>query len=727
MRKVVVFFLIALTLTIFTATASLPPDNNVEKLSFLQKVPKVDAYLSTNPQLNNHLENATTDEKIAILSTIAIGQGDNLFHPFDGSPQTVNSLQKLTKILVDTERFYLKIGGIIGYHDTVQSLIDANNSPNEQLPPSKYYQPKGISLTKPSEDTDYAIKQYILNMPAFGEMYPIGGAGDRLNLIDEETGEPLPAALLPFTGRNLLSGMIRDLQSREFLYHRLTGKQQITPVAMMTSLAKDNHKHILEICEKDSWFGRPIDSFRLFTQIQVPVISTNGDWMMKGPLELNVKPGGHGVIWQTAKDNGILDWFHEDNRVALLLRQVNNPIANTDYGLLAFLGFGIDQGKQFGFASCQRIVGSAVGMNVLKETKVDDTYRYSISNIEYTEFSKLGIDDTPVGKGSPYSSFPGNTNILFGNISTIESCIEKCPIPGMIINMKSPFTRYKEDGTYESIKGGRLESTMQNIADFITDSYPERIDPPSATDLKTYLTFNHTKQTLSVTKKSYTSGGPIADTPSGGYYDLQSNYYDLLTQHCQMDLPALPYSAEYVESGPACNVLIHPAIGPLWSVIAQKIRSGKIHPGSELQLEVAEVDIENLNLAGSLIVEATHPLGSVNEDGIITYDYDNGKCTLINVTVQNAGINRSANNTFWKNEVKRNESLQIILHGQAEFHAENITITGNHRIEVPDGYRVVAEEVDGEVQFMQSSLTKPSWYWSYTFDSNDRITLQKKT
>ena len=45
-----------------------------------------------------------------------------------------------------------------------------------------------------------------------GEIYPLGGAGDRLGLVDEVTGESLPVAMLPYCGRTLLEGLIRDLQ-----------------------------------------------------------------------------------------------------------------------------------------------------------------------------------------------------------------------------------------------------------------------------------------------------------------------------------------------------------------------------------------------------------------------------------------------------------------------------------------------------------------------------------
>lgn len=43
-------------------------------------------------------------------------------------------------------------------------------------------------------------------------MIPLGGAGDRLGLKCEETGQSLPTAMLPYCGRTLLESIIRDLQ-----------------------------------------------------------------------------------------------------------------------------------------------------------------------------------------------------------------------------------------------------------------------------------------------------------------------------------------------------------------------------------------------------------------------------------------------------------------------------------------------------------------------------------
>lgn len=43
---------------------------------------------------------------------------------------------------------------------------------------------------------------------------------------------------------------------------------------------------------------------------------------------------------------------------------------------------------------------------------------------------------------------------------------------------------------------------------------------------------------------------------------------------------------QYLEKGPGFIFLYHPALGPLWDVIAQKIRGGALMVGSELVLEV---------------------------------------------------------------------------------------------------------------------------------------------
>ena len=42
----------------------------------------------------------------------------------------------------------------------------------------------------------------------------------------------------------------------------------------------------------------------------------------------------------------------------------------------------------------------------------------------------------------------------------------------------------------------------------------------------------------------------------------------------------------FLKAGPNFIFLFHPSLGPLWDIIAQKLRGGALAPGSELVLEV---------------------------------------------------------------------------------------------------------------------------------------------
>ena len=99
----------------------------------------------------------------------------------------------------------------------------------------------------------------------------------------------------------------------------------------------------------------------------------------------------------------------------------SNPMAGTDATLLSLSGSGYTDSRSFGFASCPRVVGAAEGMNVLMERRTQGPegqweHTYNVTNVEYTEFEKMGICDVPNAPGSQYSRFPANTNVLYVNM-----------------------------------------------------------------------------------------------------------------------------------------------------------------------------------------------------------------------------------------------------------------------------------------------------------------------
>lgn len=703
----------------------------VEALRKAKTIPKKIALLSSFQTVSQDFKDlciqfpalAEADEikTLCVKSMIAIDQHRHIFKPKFNS----QSLENFFNDLIAVETFYQETGGIVGYHLTVISLILEQQNPPKPIPEKKYHQPSGLDFTQETRETRQAIRHGVEHMHTLGEIYPVGGAGERLNLSDEKTAEPLPVAQLLFAGRTLLEGLFRDLQAREYLHYKLCRKQLNTPVAMMTSTEKNNHQHIREICERNNWFNRQEQHLFWFIQPLVPVITIDGRWSLKGPFALNLKPGGHGVIWKLAKNHTLFDWFRKKQRHRALIRQINNPLAGTDHTLLGFLGVGCNENKSFGFASCNRLLNTSEGMNVVIEEKIDDTYCYCTTNIEYTEFKKHGLKDVPHEEGSAFSVFPANTNILFADLNAIEKIVDAAPLPGQLINMKSKISVENEDGSIQEIHAGRLETTMQNIADFLIDCFPQR--QTDFSKLKTYLTFHERAKTISVTKHSLRPNGSPAETPEKCYYDLLLNMHHLFTHYCEMELP-LPNSLEaYLAKGPSFIVQLHPAIGPLFSIIGQKIRRGKLFPHSELILEIAEIEIQNLQLNGSLRIFAENITGTIESDGTIRYSEQTGKCILKNVHVTNRGIDRKQPNIYWKNEIHLAESMQIIINGNGEFIAEDVTFEGNIKLEVPDGHCMRITLKNGRLDYQTTKITKPSWHWAYSWDSEDRICLTKKT
>lgn len=93
----------------------------------------------------------------------------------------------------------------------------------------------------------------------------------------------------------------------------------------------------------------------------------------------------------------------------------------------------------------------------------------------------------------------------------------------------------------------------------------------------------------------------IAQTPDGSFLDLQRNAAELLSL-CGVHVPEMCDVPTYLQRGPSFVFLYHPALGPLWSVIAQKVQGGRMEGGSELVLEVADAQVRGLNLQGSLLI-----------------------------------------------------------------------------------------------------------------------------
>lgn len=614
-------------------------------------------------------------------------------HPAFSLPR----LEEILRLFVSTDQFYQEMGGVAGYLEKIRLFLNTK-APSKLTESVVYHAPFLTDIVNENETVREAMGWGIEALPYMGEMIPLGGAADRLHLVDSATGTELPAAKLQFAGKTLFERLICDIQAREFLYFESFGVQITTPIAIMTSLEKDNHFHIEEMLKEQGYFGRPKDSYRIFTQPLVPVVDAEGNWVFSDDLKLVMKPGGHGAIWKLALESGVFSWFKEWGKTKVLVRQINNPMAGLDYGLLALIGIGWKKDQKFGFASCPRLLRSAEGVNVLVEKEVEGKKVIVLTNIEYCDFAKFGIEDLPLEKEGLYSRFSSNTNLLFADLASIQQAVVQCPFPGLLVNLKKGSYLNSKQERQETVFG-RLESTMQNIADVFIEEKQETLIPKN-----TFITYNKRHKTISTTKKAYVEGGSVQETPEACFYDALFAARELLEDVCRFKLPKQRPIEEMLARGPEFVFLYDPSLGPLYAKIREKIQGGEFALGADLHLEISDALIRELRIQGSLQIKAKRLLGGYDQKGILQYDHTVGKCILKNVEIVNQGVDWQNSRPFWKGIYTRKESVEIILHGKSLLIMEDVKLVGSHCFEVFDGETVRISEAQGQLQIERAFL-----------------------
>ena len=326
--------------------------------------------------------------------------------------------------------------------------------------------------------------------------------------------------------------------------------------------------------------------------------------------------------------------------------------------------------------------------------------------------------------------------MLYIGLEKIQKALERSPrgaFPGMLVNLSKPVTK-------DGVRGGRLETSMQNIADALEGfSAPgERLPPSRWGELPTFVLYSSRRRITSSAKKKRDvtrepSAQNLAQTPDGSFLDLLRNAADLLDA-CGVEHPAHDGGdvRTYLDRGPGFIFCADPAIGPLWDVTAQKIRGGKLHDRAEVRLEIAEAQWENVEVDGSLLVAATAPLGGTGDGGDVSV-FDDTKCgraRLLDVTVRNKGVDWGAPGTqAWSATLTRVESCTVTLHGDAEIDARGVVLRGDVTYDVPAGKRLELFAGPGgpeDVVERWSDLRadgKPSWQWRYALGEGGKVEI----
>lgn len=549
-------------------------------------------------------------------------------------------IQRITEL----EEFYQGIGGIQGYQNLAQTLL---NSPEKEavrisVPP-----------IAPIEQEDPELLNLGIDAQAhLAEIYPIGGAADRLNHHRENEDGEFPAATLKFFEFTLFERLIRDLEAREELYFQKHGKRIETPIVIMTSDIRYNHSEIMKLCQEKSWFGRSPKSIKFVRQPLVPTFDRKGNWHLTQSERTLFKPGGHGVIWHLLKQEKVFAFLKERGVSHALVRQINNPIAAVDHGLISFLGLGMKKKAHFGFASCAPRVGISEGRNVLLEDG-------RISNIEYCEWRNSCDEDE--------DKYLANTNILFVQLEAIENALEKMHFPGLLINFKK----------IRALDVARVESTMQNIVEAIE---PEKI----------FLTKLKRRKTISPIKHLFSPKlNKILETPEGCIFDFLSNAQELLNRFCVIETPPLPKFEEFLSEGAPYYFSYHPSLGPAYTEIQKKVYGGRIGKGVAIHIEATNVELKNTTFNGHL-----HILAKTK----------NHRCVFHDVDILGREEKSFDPTKLWKEAFPLKGALRIILEEGSEFIAEGIMFDGPFTIEVKPKTRLIARNTYGMLTFLEQKI-----------------------
>lgn len=671
-----------------------------DKSSALRKEPLVISSMCSYPQLEQYLALKGDVEFICFALMALLKQLDHVLYGLTKHERFQEALEGMGSILSQCEYFYAPIGGLLGYYvETLHQMMSALHILPYQMEEQTCIQyeeapcstdvcsnktkswnfSKRSCIDQPMDNNESRIKSGVISLSKIALLFPVGGAGERLGLIDEVTKEPLPVAFLSFLGRPLLEHLFRDTEALEYLYEKCFSRPCSIPIILMDSYEQLNNKKIERLLEQNNYFHKSKNSICTMTQPLVPLFDLEGNFALTGPMTLLTRPGGHGVVWRLAYLSNVFEWLNSRGVEHLLIRQINNPLAGVDDALLTMLGIGVRENKAFGFAACSARSGLAEGRIVLKIVQQEIGRLAGLSNLEYTGFdSLLKHDPSFFTRVHLYA----NTNILYANCHIVQNLAKKIVAPGMLINMKGQFSLY-EKGQYLNKKAVRLESTMQNISDSMYDQFGQE-EKISSERLSTFLAVFDREKLFSVTKKALLSLKEPHETPEACVYDWYKMVLLLLKSMIKTTIPEEQTFEQFVEHGPNLLFYFHPALGPLWALIRQKIQHVHVAPFAEFEIELAEVSICSFSLDGSFSVRSTFPCGQKG------YPESVPRFSCVELTIRNEGIERPTTlKKILKRAYKRKELCEFVLEEGAELVIEHVMIQGDFLLKVPAYTRMV--------------------------------------
>ena len=368
--------------------------------------------------------NASKKEKTLFKTLLEIGQS-HILQEFTETPLDTLRIESLENWVQQLELFFQPMGGLIGMQKKIGELL---YSKEKNIPECTPFEPKFLKFEKEKWLKGIYLQQNLL------EIVVLGGAAERLNFVDEWTGEPLPAFLYPFLGKPLLEWILLDIESKERLYFEYFQKTILTPILFMTSASKKNRDLLEQFLESKNYFNRPKESFHFTEQPLVPYVDRSGKWCLDSFKNVDKGPCGHGAIWSLLVHMETFQGLKKEKTHALI-RQINNPLLCFFESLPLYTEAAIESKSDFSLLVTDCATGT-------KEGKIVQKKGGGFTNIEYVHVEQNELEGY------------ANVNAIMVKLETIEQHVHKDPYPGLLLNFKNE-------------EKARLEMSMQNLVDVI--------------------------------------------------------------------------------------------------------------------------------------------------------------------------------------------------------------------------------------------------------------------
>lgn len=395
------------------------------------------------------------------------------------------------------------------------------------------------------------------------------------------------------------------------------------PLVIMTS--GDTDPLTRQLLEENDNFGMAEGQIQIVMQDKVPALKNgNAGLSMKGQWEVETKPHGHGDVHHLLLKHGHVDqWEANGVKHVIFLQDTNALVVN---GILATLGVSISRGFQMNSICIPRLAGEAAGAITKLEHKTDPS-KSLVINVEYnqldpllrTQGDQLGDVADPVTGFSPY---PGNANNLVMELSSYATTL-RGEDQGVVVEFVNP--KYKDETRTEFKKPTRLECMMQDFPKLLQKELPSQ--NVGFTELERWFSFSPAKNDLESGAESVRNGNTAPGTMSSAESDmyvlnqrkLQQAGVQIIAKEDESSTSTIIAAGIPVTVGP--RVILTPRFAMTQEEMSSKICNANgnkitITERSSLILDGEQLEIQNLNLDGALVIRVTHPDAKVTVDGL---------------------------------------------------------------------------------------------------------------